>query len=555
MAEKKDLAFYFAQTRRIAAHREEGAERIIRKIYKHMLKDLQAFVGETYAKYAEDDKLTFAMLQRAGYNARFLEEVERHINIATPKAAKELDKLVRETYELAYQGMVDGVMKAATPVELSEQFTDSIAITPEQIKAAVENPVSGLTLKDTLEKNRREIIYGIKQAVGVGLMNGDRYSTMARRIAEQVDGDYKKAVRIARTEAHRVLEAGNHDAALQVDDELQRSTTGWRMTKKWVTMKDERVRPQRRKKGKRGWTTKMGRGANHMKLHGQIVLENEPFDLGGGVEAMAPGSSGVAGHDINCRCFASREMMSDAEYFKATGKHFDGSKTLENTGKSAIIKPKISAECQDISDELKGNGVEHLTVEPHKKKLTFDEIISTLAGGDTTSGSCASVGIAYIGQRLGLNVLDFRGGKSMDWFAQKATKLKMFKALGAEPIEESSAKSNLTNGKRVLANMVKGKEYYLSVGRHAAIVRLNDDGVAQYLELQSSRDSGWHDFSKDLKQTLQWRFGCSSRSSWWNAAYLTDLDQFADNDDLRLLLGYLNTNESEQRKGKYGTIK
>ncbi len=45
-------------------------------------------------------------------------------------------------------------------------------------------------------------------------MNGDRYSTMAGRIKQSVDGSYKKAIRISRTETHRVREAGNLDAAI-----------------------------------------------------------------------------------------------------------------------------------------------------------------------------------------------------------------------------------------------------------------------------------------------------------------------------------------------------
>ena len=185
----KDLQYYLAQARRIAEHREANAEKEIRKLYKQMQKDLQEFMSETYIKYAEEDKLTYAMLQKAGYDARFLEEIEKHIDVTTPKAAKELKKLVEETYEAAYNEMVKGVEKEGK-VALGESFAQSIAITPEQIKAAVQNPVSGLTLSDTLEKNRKDIIYNIKQAVGVGLMNGDRYTTMAKRIAEHVDGNY-----------------------------------------------------------------------------------------------------------------------------------------------------------------------------------------------------------------------------------------------------------------------------------------------------------------------------------------------------------------------------
>lgn len=320
MAVKKGLDYYLAQARRISEHREAGAEKEIRRLYKEMVKDLQSFISDVYVKYAEDDKLTFAMLQKAGYSARFLEEIEQRINITTPKASKELRKLVEDTYKIAYDGMVDCVTKVSDKLDTS--LADAIAITPEQAKAAVENPVSGLTLKDTLEKNRKEIIYSIKQTVGVGLMNGDRYTTMAKRIATQVDGDYKKAIRIARTETHRVREAGNHDAALEVDKELQGTTTGMRMTKTWKTMKDERVRPQRRRKGKGGWSTKMGKGPNHMILDGQTVLEDEDFDLKDGNTAPVPGSSGIAGHDINCRCYTSRKMMTDEEFFKKTGRHF-----------------------------------------------------------------------------------------------------------------------------------------------------------------------------------------------------------------------------------------
>lgn len=333
----KDLDYYLAQARRIAEHREAGAEKEIRKLYKAMLKDLQQFMSETYIQYAEDDKLTYAMLQKAGYDARFLDEIEQRLNISTPAAAKQLRELVEETYTAAYEGMVRGVQKVAQGAVLEEVFAEFVAITPEQIRAAVENPISGLTLNDILEKNRKDITYSIKQTVGVGLMNGDRYTTIARRIADQLDGDYKKAVRIARTECNRAREAGNHDAATDVDEALKRGTTGLRFVKVWKTMQDERVRPQRRRKGKKGWNTTMGLGANHMQLNGQTVLEDEPFDLGDGVTAMAPGQSGVAGHDVNCRCYVSRSMMTDAEFFKATGRHFP-EKTVDKITGYDILK-------------------------------------------------------------------------------------------------------------------------------------------------------------------------------------------------------------------------
>lgn len=322
----RDLKHYTAQLRRIEEHREKSAEKEIRKIYKTILTDLQHFVADEYIQLAQDGKLTYEILQAKGEYARFLEEVEQRLNGITPQVSREIRSTVEEVYTLSYNGMADAVLKATASQALRGALQGVKAVTPEAVKAAVENPVSGLTLNDTLEKKRKDIVYDIKRQIGVGLTQGDRMSTMARRIADSLDGDYKKAVRIARTEVHRVRESGHNDSALQIDETLQNGMTGLRMVKIWRTMKDERVRPQVRKRTKHGWTTVIRGSANHMKMEGQTVLANEPFDLGGGVTAMAPGKSGVASQDINCRCTIEYVLMSDEEYFKATGKHFPEAK-------------------------------------------------------------------------------------------------------------------------------------------------------------------------------------------------------------------------------------
>lgn len=369
MAQKKDLEYYLVQARRIAAHREAGEEEEIRKEFNKLRKELNAYIAEVHEKYAKGDgSLHFADLQKAGYDARFLEEIEKRINVATPRVAKKVHQLVNDTYEYAYKSMVEGVEKVMEGADVNEVFKDAKSITPEQIKAAVSNP----HMENALLKNHQSIVYDIRQAVAIGLMNGDRYNTIAEKITVALSketGPYKNAILIARTETHRVREAGNHDAAMKVDEELQNGTTGMRMTKTWKTMNDERVRPQYvRKRKKGGWVKGINKkAANHMILKGQTVLENEPFDLGNyngkKVEAMMPGSSGVAGHDCNCRCYASREMMTDEEYFKKTGKHFPGwdgkqeeaAKEKELTRKE--MREKIKEDKSLIGDAMFG-GVE-----------------------------------------------------------------------------------------------------------------------------------------------------------------------------------------------------
>lgn len=288
-----ELDRLLVQVRRIEEHREKGAEAEIRKTYQKLLQELRHYMADEYSRYAEDDKLTYDILQRNGYYARFLEEVEQKINDISPVVRRTIRSTVEQTYEHTYNGMIDCVQKAATGVDLGVLK----GCTPEVIKRAVENPISKLTLNDRLEKHRKEIIYDIKQDISVGLMNGDRYSTMANRIKKSVEGDYKKAIRIARTETHRVREAGNHDAAVSVNDALKNSTAGVQMMKTWRTMKDERVRPAKEKGRNRKY--------DHRKMEGVSIPIDEEFTLPSGAKTMAPGQSGVAGEDINCRCYLS----------------------------------------------------------------------------------------------------------------------------------------------------------------------------------------------------------------------------------------------------------
>ncbi len=66
-----------------------------------------------------------------------------------------------------------------------------------------------------------------------------------------LDGDYKKSVRVARTEVHRVREAGLNEGARDFDAQLKEAGVDMRMAKIWRTMKDNRVRPNVVRKKKR----------------------------------------------------------------------------------------------------------------------------------------------------------------------------------------------------------------------------------------------------------------------------------------------------------------
>lgn len=339
---ESELERYLVQVRRIAESREAGAERKIRKMYKELAEDLNSWLGNVYAKYAEDDRLDYSILRSKGQYARFLEEVQSKIDGIYPELKSEVENLIDTTYRVCWHGMYNGVTKSKRVEDLKKTFSASKSITPEQIKAAVQNPISKLRLNPVLNRNRQQIISNIRREIGVGLSNGDRMSTMARRIQHYVDNDRSKALLIARTEAHRVREVGFNDSAERIDKIMQDNQSDYRMVKTWRNVGDLAVRK----------TDK----ANHVDMEGQTVLADEEFTMvRSRAKAKCPGTSGIAAEDCNCRCRASRDIMNDAEFYAATGRHFSGykEKNVDNNKKSDKIKlePQRAEECADY-DEL-----------------------------------------------------------------------------------------------------------------------------------------------------------------------------------------------------------
>ena len=305
--------------RRIAENREKLSEKRIKAIYNTLTKDLDSFIADGYKKYADaDGRFYISYLDAQNERANFLMEIANSVDSVTPELRKEIMSLVDETRTLSYKGMVNALKKAQTPKEF-EKLTKDIDVNPNVLKQAVNNNISKLTLPTVLQKHRAEIIYQIQQELNIGLMQGDRYERMAKRISERVNVSQSKAMNIVRTESHRNVESGFMDCAEHIQERLDGSDLIYAAT--WHNMGDQRVRPQQRRKTKKGWVTTYSKnGADHMKMEGQTVKAGELFNLGNGVKAKAPSQSGVAAHDCNCRCIVEYNLMTPAEFAKATGK-------------------------------------------------------------------------------------------------------------------------------------------------------------------------------------------------------------------------------------------
>jgi len=305
--------------RRLAEHRENLTNRKIEMIYRSLERDLNAFIANVYVTYSDEEgRLYISYLDAKNRRARFLQEIVENVDSISIPLKNQIMLLVEETYTKSYEGMLKAFKKAYSATEF-EYISKDIAVNPNVIKQALNNNISKLTLPAVMEINRNEIIYQIQQELNIGLIQGDRYERMAKRISERVGVSRNKAMNIVRTETHRNVESGFMDCAERLQKGLDNSNLIYAAT--WRTMKDERVRPQIRRKTKKGWKTSFSKNnANHMKMEGITVKAGELFDLGNGVKAKAPSKSGVAAHDCNCRCFLEYNLMTVEEFAKTTGR-------------------------------------------------------------------------------------------------------------------------------------------------------------------------------------------------------------------------------------------
>ncbi len=366
MTDKKTLDYYVSELRRVEKSRQANSEKEIKKIFKRLLKDINSFLAEEYVNFSNGEGiLSVAVLQEKARYAKFLQEVDERLKSITADEAKAIQKAVKDTYKAVYEGMNEAVKSSVDSEDLKSRL-EGLSIRPEVMNRAVNNPISGLTLPDTLEKHRNEIIYNIKQCINIGLMTGERYDTMAKNVKKVIAGDngvggsYGKAVNIVRTETHRVQESGLYDCAKEIAQCLEGSDLIYAAT--WHNMGDQKVRPNVRVHTSKGWKTyKAHTTANHQKLEGLTIKVGDKFEIEPGVFAECPGSSGTARNDCNCRCFLEYSLMTVEEFAKATGKTVEEVKKSQNIQENEVEKSVESGIIKTEKDNL-----QKLLSEPEK---------------------------------------------------------------------------------------------------------------------------------------------------------------------------------------------
>lgn len=428
--------------------------------------------------------------------------------------------------------------------------------------------------KVDIDKSERWNLQHLQSAITQGILQGESIAKIAKRMQRVANMERSAAIRNARTAMTGAQNGGRLDSMKRAQER------GIEVKKGWLATLDGRTRD------------------SHAVMDGEEVEMNETFSNG----LMFPGDANGAPSEVyNCRCRMvhvfpkyrtdwsnmenrNTDNLGDMSYEEWKNKHKErlekkmAAKSAVEASKE-VVKPKIKDEHYEkvVENIKKDYNILYKDVEYLDRKLTDEEIIEKLAGGDMTQGSCSSLAFCYIGNRCGYDVTDFRGGQSQEFFSHNFNikEIEQFNGVKYREIKTQKEASDLAKALKEM-NLEHGKEYRLTCGRHAAIIRNTENGY-EYLELQSSRKNGWMPFEytreytflgetrkekHTMAETLQKRFGCRKTADkikfsdktiiFEKTATLTEVDSYKGNEDFKDILGYINTAPDKQKKGVSG---
>ncbi len=371
-----------------------------------------------------------------------------------------------------------------------------------------------------------------------GLLQGESNPQIAKRLREVVGMNKRAAIRNARTMTTAVENRGRNDAY----DELK--SKGVELEEVWIATLDMRTRHSHRLLYGEIKNPKTGKFSNGLRFPGDP--QGRPDEV------------------YNCRCSQFAQVKGfpielPRHSSKMNGMSFEEWQGLKEDGKPvAPEKPYVKDEkLVELESRLKMSGVKKIDTQRYEKIPSQDEIIKKISGGDLTVGSCVSLAFTYAGNKGGIDVTDFRGGKSCAFFS-RGSNIRTILEIADIKSTELVGGNDFKCANELLKGIAKDdtKEYILITGKHASVVRRNE-GVIQYLELQSATENGYKNLTQER---LRFRFGCQKSHSSYGEKYntpnwLIDLDSLTQSEDFKNILPYLNTNEGDQRKGSEGYAK
>lgn len=520
-------------------------------------KELKSYAEETKRYYDMVDPSKIGMDMAESYRKELRYQSARSYMSRLEALKTDLKRVVMDLGGKERQGLErtlekiysDTYARTRCAADVYRGFSTGFArLNHDQLNSAVHQKWLGSNFSDRIWKDKGSLLDSLNTTFLQGVARGQNPRKIAEQMAERLGANYSACERLVRTEAAHVA---NMSTMKGYKD------SGITSYKILATLDSRTSEICRDYDGKVFELKDMEVGVNAPPFHPNCRTTTIAHFAPDEIDAMFEEAQRVA-RDEGGRLYyvpastTYRQWEGMMSKPPATGLK----ETVRKIKSEKAKKEDVVGKKSELLKILEAEDVEEVEVKPLARKLSETEIIARVCGGDMTKGSCVSVSLAYASNKAGLDVLDFRGGKSQVFFSRTGNIRKLCELDGV--FSKTMKNSNdFTAVSQILKNVKENREYFFSTGRHAAIIR-KENGAFEYLELQSSRkDNGWR---KLTAEALKRRFRCQkSHTSYGHkleaSTFLIDIESLTKNKEFLKLMGYVNTDGNRQMKGIKGAKK
>lgn len=354
-----------------------------KEVQQSLLNDEQEIINRLKAVYSQASKdceekirqlstrSDMENLQSVIYQKRYQEVLKKQIDDALLNLQNNeysnVDEYLNNCYTNGFTGTLYDLHGQGVP--LLFPIDQSQVVQAVQLDSKISN---GLYTR--MGEDVDKLKGSIRSEVSRGIANGSTWNQTASSLAFGMTSPFNKAynnaVRIVRTEGHRIQNQAQSDTLNKA------KAKGADVVKQWDSTLDDVTRD------------------THKALDGQIKEIDEPFEVGG-LSAMQPGGFGDPAEDCNCRCCMLqrakwaldeselKELQDRADYFGLDKtEDFEDFKNkylnaVANSGESGIMKlVRYYSGIADKISEFKAKIKAAIT--PEKYKPVSTEYLSSL---------------------------------------------------------------------------------------------------------------------------------------------------------------------------------
>lgn len=242
---------------------------------KAVLKELEKNYTAALADIKKKIKVLQAdpATQSKAYQLDFQRQLEKQLtgilDVMTTNNFTSIDDYVKTCYQQGFLSTMYDLQGQGVPLVLP--------IDQKQILKAVSKTGDDIKLSNKVGSSTKDLKKQVLAEIQRGFVTQMSYTDIARNISAYGEADMNRAMRIARTEGHRVQNEATLDAQIAARDK------GADIVKQWDSTFDGSTRE------------------THGALDGQIRELEKPFEVAG-KKAMYPGGFGDPAEDCNCRC-------------------------------------------------------------------------------------------------------------------------------------------------------------------------------------------------------------------------------------------------------------